>query len=324
MRFESHKEYYEFFNPFSNRNEKVEIEIRVDPLTGRRSRVLQRPLPFSKNPELPDFRDEWCPFCDENIHRVGARDLRVLKGKILKRGRSILLANISPYGATSLVIRLTNRHYLALDEFEAEDFYNAFTLARDYLSKTDYEFATISMNYLKPAGSTVTHPHIQVVSSPLLFDYQERILECAKLYFKEKGKSFWSDFWTHAEDLRIGERLWRWFCPFAPRGFYHVSAFIERGLSEMDDELMMLAEGIVSVLKAYSKAGFNSFNFGFFAPMERKEYIPALFDMVARSVFDKYYWNDIVGITKIYDEAYTDKKPEEVAKEIKKYFNLQS
>ncbi|WP_456478611.1 hypothetical protein [Geoglobus ahangari] len=321
MEFRVFREHFEFFNPVTKKNERVEIEVREDPLTGKTSRVIVKPLPLSKEPELPDFSREWCPFCDDNVYRVGARDLAIAGGELLERGEAILMANISPYAETSLVIRLSKAHYIPIDQFTPEMFYDAFTLARDYLARKGCEFASVTMNYLKPAGSSVTHPHVQVLSSQRLMDYQERMVASAERYWRERGRSFWDDFWESAEELRVAERSWRWFVPFAPRGFEHVSAYLHAGFEEMDGELMELAEGVVRVLRFYHSLGFNSFNFGMFAPMEGRNDLPAVFDVVARSVMDRYYWNDVFAITKLYDEAYTNRKPEETAKEIKEFFN---
>ncbi len=318
--FRVEKEIAEYYNPVTKKKDVVEIEIRFDPLTKKRTRIITKPLPLSTKPDVGNVEKEWCPFCDDNVYNIGARDCRIAGNELIERGEAILMANISPYAEISLVIRLTKKHYLSLDEFEAERFYDAFMLAKEYLEKAKVEFANITMNYLKPAGSSVTHPHIQVISSKYLLDYQERVLLAAKEFYEENGMNFWDVMWENSEDRRIFENSWRWFTPFAPRGFEHVCAYIKKGIAEMDDEFYDLSEGIVRILKAYNDMGFNSFNFGIFGSMERKDFLATHFDIVARSVMEKYYWNDVFAITKIYDEAYTNKKPEELAKEIKKYF----
>jgi len=318
--FRIEKELAEYYNPVTKKRDVVEIEIRFDPLTGKRSRVIEKPLPISTEPDVGNVEKEWCPFCDENIYNVGARDTRIANGELIERGEAILLANITPYAEISLVIRLTKKHYLPISEFEAEHFYNAFILAKEYLERVGAKYANIMMNYLKPAGSSVTHPHIQVIASKYLLDYQERVVEAAKEFYEKNGANFWDVMWERSEERKVAETKWRWFTPFAPRGFEHVCAYINKGLGEMDEELLDLSEGIVKILKAYSDMGYNSFNFGIFGSLEGEDFLATQFDIVARSVMSKYYWNDVFAITKIYDEAYTNKKPEDLAKEIKKYF----
>ncbi len=321
MEFKKTIERSSFLNPSTGKVEELEIEIRFDPITGKRSRILTKPLPFPKNPELPDFTKEWCPFCDDKIEDIGARDTRIAKGELLKRNEAILMANISPYAEISLVIRISKAHYIPINEFQPYHFFDGLMLALDYIRKTDFDFSTITMNYLKPAGSSISHPHIQVMLSRSLFDYQERLVQGAEKYYKDGGKCFWDDFWDEFEDNRVSSGRWRLFTPFAPRGFEHVQGYIKKGLTDIEEEdLMEISDCIVRILKAYNEAGFNSFNFGMFAPLRKKEHLPIVFDIVARTPMDKYYQNDTFAIAKLYDESYTNKKPEDTAKEIRNYF----
>ena len=310
-----------FLNPATNEIEEVEIELRTDPLTDKISRILVKPLPFPKNPELPDFSREWCPFCEDRIYSIGARDVRVAGGELMRRNESILMANISPYAEISLVIRISEAHYIPINEFKPQLFSDGFLLALDYIRKIGSSFATVTMNYLRPAGSSISHPHIQLMASDMLFDLQERIKKGAERFFLEEKEIFWDYFWKEFHNNRIHEGKWRFFTPFVPRGFEHVQGYLKKGLLELDeDEINDLSEGIVKILKAYHELGFNSFNFGIFGPVLRKNYLPIIFDIVARTPMDKYYQNDTFAIAKLYDEAYTNRRPEETAEEIKNYF----
>ncbi len=310
-----------FFNPATGEVEDLEIEIRFDPLTGKKSRILTKPLPFPKNPEMPDFSREWCPFCDERVESMGARDVKIAGKELLKRNEAILMANISPYAEVSLVIRISKAHYIPLNEFRSELFFDGFMLAIDYIAKTDFDFATITMNYLRPAGSSISHPHIQLMASKTLFDLQDRLVKGAERFYNESGENFWDMFWNEFPENRIHEMSWRFFAPFAPRGFEHVQGYIKKGLVELDEEdVMELSDSIVRILRAYDEMGFNSFNFGVFGPLHAMEHIPVVFDVLGRTPMDKYYQNDTFAIAKLYDENYTNRKPEETAKEIKNYF----
>ncbi len=310
-----------FLNPATNEVEELEIEIRFDPLTGKRSRILVKPLPFPKNPELPDFSKEWCPFCDGRVDSIGARDVRVADGQLIRRGEAILMANISPYAEVSLVIRVTRDHYIPVNEFETDHFLNGFMLALEYIKATEFDYATITMNYLKPAGSSISHPHIQVMLSKTLFDYQGRLIKGAESYFAKHSRCFWDDYWDEFEDSRVYDGGWRFITPFAPKGFEHVQGYMVKGVHELDeDDMRELSESIINVLRAYTDMGFNSFNFGIFGPARKREDLPVVFDIVARTPMDRYYQNDTFAIAKLYDESYTNRKPEETAKEIKRYF----
>ncbi|MBE8540256.1 hypothetical protein [Geoglobus acetivorans] len=322
MEFRTVVEKAEFLNPMTNEIETVDVEVRFDLLTGKPSRIITKPLPFSTEPELPDFSNEWCPFCEENIYKVGCRDVKVAKGELMKRGEAILMANISPYARNSLVVRLSKAHYIPIGEFRPELFTDAFLLTQEYMAKLEPDFVSVTMNYMKSAGSSLTHPHIQVLVTEVLMDYQGRVRDCAEKFYSENNANFWKVFWENAENLRIFEGAWKWYAPFSPRGFEHVSAFMTKGFEEIDEEdFSELSEGIVKVLKYYGEKGYNAFNFGLFASFRTEEYLASQFDIVARSVMDKYYWNDIFAITKVYDETYSNRLPEETAEELKKYFS---
>lgn len=321
MEFEIRIEKASFLNPATDEIEEVEIEIRQDPLTQKRSRILVKPLPFSKNPELPDFTKEWCPFCDDKVSSIGARDLRVAGGELMRRNESILMANISPYAEVSMVIRISKAHYIPINEFIPDLFFDGFLLALDYIRRTDFRFATITMNYLRPAGSSISHPHIQLMASHTLFDLQERLVRGSEMFYREKDEIYWDYFWKRFYENRIHEGKWRFFTPFAPRGFEHVQGYLKKGLLELEeDELKELSESIVRILRAYHEFGFNSFNFGIFGPISGISHLPVVFDIVARTPMDRYYQNDTFAIAKLYDESYTNRKPEETAKEIRSYF----
>ena len=312
-------ERYRLFNPMEGREEEVEVEIRFDPLTGKPSRIVKKPLPFTKG-SFEEELNKPCPFCEDVIEKVAARDVEILKGALRRKGNSVIFANISPYARYSLVIRICKEHYLNLNEFRDEDFFNSLALAVEYLKEVgEVDYATITMNYLKPAGSSVIHPHIQLIASRELMDYQSRILKGAESFYKNHGRQFW-DLMAEKNELIVKRGKWIWYAPFAPRGFDHVSAYINKPLLEIDEsELEELSKGIVKILRYYSSE-YNSFNFGIFGSLNKTPYFGTLFDIVARTPFDKYYWCDVFAITKIYDEAYTNREPEETAKRLRELF----
>lgn len=322
-------EKYRIFNPTINTYEDLEIEIRFDPLTGKPCRILPKPLPISRNPDISaDVEVKPCPFCDEMIDKVVARDVEVLGEKLLKKGEAVLFANLTPYAKYSLVVRLTSTHYVPLGNFKSEWFFNAFSLIQEYLkmleSKTkEYKFVTIIMNYLKSAGSSIVHPHLQVIISGVLMDYQERIVKAAKEFYDKYNVNYWIKLMELEEKSErfIHKNTFFWYAPFAPRGFEHVSAITLKPFTKLNnEELTQLADGIVRVFKAYHDAGYNAINMSIFSPTEEINYMATLVDIVTRSNLDRYYWCDVFAITKLFDEAYTIKKPEEVASHVRKYF----
>jgi len=330
IEFRKDSEVAKFYDPSEKEVKESEIEIRTDPLTGKTSRILSKPLSKTGEEDTSDVeKDGFCPFCPENMMKVGARDTKVLSGEMLERGEAALLGNVTPYSEYSIIIRLTEEHYLSLEEFEEKHFADGFKLIMEYLENVEdmeeNKFPAVIMNYLKPAGSSVVHPHMQLLVSGKMMDYQRRLISKSREYFEEEGNSYWSDL---LKEERDGERFigkdgeTEWISAFAPRGFNHVKGINTKNFLDFDEEdIADFSEGITKVLKAYSKMGCTSFNFSIFIPaFAEKEKFATVIDMITRTNLDKFYRADDFAMPKLWDEPYCNKTPEELGEEIKGYW----
>ncbi|MFO7792217.1 MAG: hypothetical protein R6W73_04435 [Candidatus Saliniplasma sp.] len=328
IEFKKEIETSQFYDPSEDELKDTSVEVRHDPLTGRTSRILEKPLPMKEGADMDKMEKGFCPFCPENIETVGARDNKVLNGEMMKEGEATLLSNISPYAEYSLVIPLTKTHYLQLDEFKKEHFVNAFQLVQEYLRKlTEMKsevYPTIIMNYLKPAGSSLTHPHIQVMVTGTPFENQGRVLSSEERFYDENGTSYWEEL---VKEERNGERFiyetdgFTWMTPFAPLGLEHVRGVcLEDFIDLEDDYLKGMAQGIVNVLKGYHEMGKNSFNISVLMSPLEDDRNRTVVDLVARSNFDKYYWCDVFSLEKLFGEKSSNKTPEDVAGYMKDIF----
>ncbi len=330
LEFSKEVETARFYDPSEEEVKEIDVEIREDSLTGKTSRILAQPIPESSEPDKSDVKEKgFCPFCPENIEEVGALDVEQLSKDKMKEGEAVLMPNITPYARYSLVIRLAEEHYLPLEDFEKEHFLNGFKLARKYLENVEglgeEKSATMIMNYLKPAGSSIVHPHMQLLISESKLDYQERMIRAAKEYYKAEGVSYWKDL---VEKEKDGERyvgstgIFDWITAFAPRGFDHVKGITEENFLDFEErEIKSLSEGIVKVLKGYGKMNHDSFNFSLFIPpTETKKRYATVIDLIRRTSLDKFYRADEFAMPKLMDEAYSDKKPESLTKEMREYF----
>ena len=319
-----------FYDPSDEELKESEIEIRTDPLTGKTSRILDKPLGRSGEGDMSDVeKNGFCPFCPESVKKVGARDTKVLSRKILERGEAVLLGNVTPYSEYSIIIRLTEEHYLSLEEFEPRHFFDGFKLMTEYLENIEdsdeKKFPIAIMNYLKPAGSSIVHPHMQLLISGKMMDYQRSLISGAREYFENKENSYWRDL---LEKERNGKRFigetgeTEWVSAFAPRGFDHVKGINTKSLLEFDDEdISDLSQGITNVLKAYSEMGLNSFNFSIFIPPSTEsQKFSTVIDMITRSNLDKFYRADDFAMPKLLDESYSNMKPEELAQKVRGSF----
>ncbi|MEM2586342.1 MAG: hypothetical protein QXW66_05775 [Archaeoglobaceae archaeon] len=307
--------------------EESVVEIRYDPLTLQTSRVVKKSFSFTRaegfEEEIESTRS-WCPFCNERIESMAARDPEIMKGNIWRKGECIAFSNLVPYSRHSLVLRLSDAHFLKLSEFKESHFFDAFKLIQDYINKLPAKkmCITIGMNYLKPAGSSIMHPHIQLIISENSTDFFARMDWSALEFMESNNKDFWIAL---LEREKNGERYvgrtekTDWLSAFAPKGFFHfVGIPEEREFAVMSDEqLMGFSKGIIKILRFYEKKGFNAFNFVFFCADRIGSHFRTNFHIVARTPFGKYYWCDVFFPKIFQDESVTFFSPEDYALELK-------
>ncbi|MEM4616212.1 MAG: hypothetical protein QXY19_04325 [Archaeoglobaceae archaeon] len=310
--------------------DKVEesvVEIRYDPLTLQTSRIVRKNIPISA---IGDFEDEiansknWCPFCNERVEDMAARDPEIMKGAIWKRGECLAFSNIMPYSRYSLILRIAERHYLPLSEFKNSHFFDAFKLIQEFLNKLPNQkfYVSIGMNYLKSAGSSVMHPHIQLIVSETSTDFFARLEWSAYEFMELHGKDYWSAL---VEEEKGGERYigrtkkTDWLAAFAPKGFLHFVGIPEETDFALmsEDQLSGFSEGITKILKFYESRGFNAFNFTFFCGDRIGNHFRTNFHIVARTPFSRYYWNDVFFSKMFHDESITFFSPEDYASELR-------
>lgn len=310
--------------------EENRIEIRYDPLTLQTSRVINKKPPI---PESQSFEDEiessraWCPFCPGRIEEMAARDPELLKGELLRRGEAILFSNIVPYSRYSFVIRMTDAHYLDLEEFKKDHFEDSLLLIQDALSRLGEGkyYITIGMNYLKPSGSSIMHPHIQTLVSETSTDYFARLDWSSLEFFEERKKDYWSVLVEREKELGkrfAGEtRKTVWLSAFAPKGFYHFLGVPEERefLSMSEEQISGISEGLIRILRFYASKGLNSFNISMFLADRLGEHFRTNVHIVARTPFDRYYWCDVYFPKIFHDETIAYFLPEEYASEMSEF-----
>ncbi len=92
---------------------------------------------------------------------------------------------------------------------------------RAYVEDPDLRFFSLFKNHGIGGGASVTHPHWQLVASPLIPPSLQRMLEVAAAYWNHHGCSVYTD--VAAREIESGERLveegvrFVVLTPFAPR-----------------------------------------------------------------------------------------------------------
>ncbi|MFW6385434.1 MAG: hypothetical protein ACOCY7_04790, partial [Halodesulfurarchaeum sp.] len=108
----------------------------------------------------------------------------------------------------------------------------------------------------------------------------------------------------------------------APRHHRHVLGIADGfGVPPVDSPTIDgLADGITNVLSYYADLGLNSFNFGLHLVRDDPAVRPIV-DVLARSVFDRYYWSDATFFETVHRESVIDVPPETYASEAAEFFD---
>jgi galactose-1-phosphate uridylyltransferase len=312
----------------------VPTEVRIDPLTRRRSRIITWGLPsqgrfsFSKMAE----KSKECFFCPENALQKTPQFLKeiVPEGRI-RIGRAVGFPNLNPVGSYGSVVVLCAEHFLDLNQFTSEVYEEGLSVAIEIIRRTmahdpDARYWQISQNFLSPGGSTLLHPHLQVIGDPIPTNEMEWLLDASSSYSERNGTLYWNDLVQIEKGLgkryitQIGKV--HWFVSFAPIGFNEVCGNVEGHGSittVQKEEIASLAKGIVSTLKYYYEKNLNSFNFSIYSISGEAHY-QLLLRIISRTPLQPYYLNDWTSFEVLQSELTANIIPEELCREIRPYF----
>jgi len=320
-------------------------EYRFDPLTGRSTTIAVGTFEYVKKflvtdgamlKALIEKTRPICPFCPESLEKLTPKfpsDL-VSDGRI-RVGEAVAFPSLFGHAEHSIVVVLTGEHYLNLDAFKPEllenGFKGALSCLQEIAGKTqNVEHASILMNYLPPAGSSLPHPHIQLLAREHPFYSAKVLIEKADEYFKAYRSNYWDDL-VEAE-RKVEERYLgklgsvEWLLPFAPlHSLLEVRAIVPRKsnlLQLKDDDLKGLSDGVVRVLKFYFDQGVSSFNFALLSSSLRKrlESFSVNLTMNARTGIQPTCFSDAWALPYILQDGYSPELPETIAQKLKPYF----
>ncbi|GAB4389716.1 MAG: galactose-1-phosphate uridylyltransferase [Thermodesulfovibrionales bacterium] len=207
-------------------------ELRQDPFThdwvifsrerGRRPDEYERRAPASVLPE----RSEYCPFCPGNEHmtpgEVAAYDdggswrIRVVPNKFAAlrpegdtvRQGSGFFRQMAGYGRHEVVIESPahNRMIPHRSVGEVEDVLRVYRdRYHEFKKDPEVKVVIIFKNHGKGAGTSLLHPHSQMVAAPVVPPYIRRKFEVATMHFDNMGRCLYCD--VLEEELRDGRRI---------------------------------------------------------------------------------------------------------------------
>ena len=331
MEFRSHTQSSTFHSPLEDFEAVTkEVEVREDPLTGRTTRVADGAfvMPEEYDIDAVVTDDEGCFFCPELVRDATPTYPDWFDVDRGSRGEATSFPNLNPYGSYSNVVALTETHFQPMEAFTVRQFADGFGAALEYVQTVrehdpDVAHASVNMNFLRSAGSSLVHPHMQTLVDEHGTNEGRALLDAGREYQDEHDSVYWRDL---VAEERGGER-WlgetgdvAWLVPFAPKHHWHVVGVLDVDAAPApdDDVVEGLADGLTNVLAAYADMGLNAFNLALHLP--EAETMPPVVDIVARSVFDEYYWSDSPFFTVLHDEGVIGERPETYAAAIRSQF----
>ena len=275
-------------------------EIRQDPATKEwvilASNRVKRPHDFGKKRQkrsLPPYQPS-CPFCPGNEYLSPEEILRypaeegsswrirvinnkypalVLQGSTQQREEAGFFTKMNGVGAHDVIVEtpLHNRFTPLMEDQEIEELLTVYRERYNQLSRDPrVKLITIFKNHGAGAGTSLIHPHSQLVATPVVSAELRQQFEVAIAHYDETGRCLYQDIIDH--ELRAGERIvmdtegFVVFHPFASRMPFETWIMPKKGQASFGNvptkDLASLAQVLrITLLKLYLSLNDPDFNY---------------------------------------------------------------
>ena len=260
--------------PEFRQNQATKEWVIVASERGKRPSDFKRAKP--KGPPPPDHRDD-CPFCPGNEHMTPEPVLRYPdSGDWQVRAVPNKFAALQPdlattrtwignflaakgFGIAEVIIE-SRRHDLTLATMqltEVAEVLKAYRQRQIEISKNEnINLVTIFRNHGPKAGTSLEHPHSQIIATPIVPPHVRYPIEQAVLHYDKYGTCVYCDM--VAEEQHQKERIiidsdnFLAFCPFAARTPFETRIYPKRHIASFmmidDEEIQELAWVLRDVL----------------------------------------------------------------------------
>lgn len=266
-------------------------ELRKDPLLGRWVVVLAD----SWSPDRYLIRengleDTPCLLCSGHEHETPTEIASVRTGdrwwvRVLPNFRPVLhiegelgrkgvgmYDKMNGIGANEIIVE-SPEHDKRPEDFGPEQMAKVVRVYRDRVSDLEKDerlrYMLIYKNSGMGAGAVFSHPHAEIMATPVIPKLIKEELDGAKQYYAYKERCIFCDILR--EEMRLGERIifetreFFAFCPFSPKFPFefwiiprnHRCAFQEIGDGETDDLSLMLTTVLKKLRRVLKDAPFN-------------------------------------------------------------------
>lgn len=346
MDFKREIEYAELLSPVKGFElDRQIVEHRYDPLTGQETVITTGRFSYIKRlfesdtneiQRLVESTRASCPFCPEHLeHSTPKFTPEIASEGRIKVDEVVLFPSLFAHMEYNAIAVLSEEHFLPLRNLAPERFRKALEAGLNYIRRLSAHvdgalYYSLVENYFPLSGSTIIHPHIQILASRSPFNLLRVLLERSKEYFDKTGRNYWLDL-IEAEEL--GERFLSslsgvfWLTPYAPMSTYEVWA-VSRDFSNIFDmdvnDISGLAEGVARVLRFFEDEGLSCFNLALYSgPLgeDSSRYFRAGLRIMARSGYRPPYVSDFWGLQSLLLEGESYDTPENMAQKLRAYFD---
>ena len=341
MKFEKVIQEAKFRNPLKNFEEYSQpVEVRCDPLTGRRCRInverarREKQIP-EKTAELETIilgSREKCFFCPERLQTSTPMFSGGLPDRI-RLGKACVFPNLFPFGSFHAVGTLSDQHFLRLDQFTPGLLKDCFAACIEYFKliqekHQELRFWYVNWNWMPPGAASIIHPHMQIFadSNPTLL--LKELTDRSRDYYTNERTNYWADLIKveKARDERyIGQSGdVHWTASFAPQGNKEILAVVENvsSLAQINWKLNDFCEGFSRILRGYHDLGVGSMNFATYSgPSDEDMHESFWLNMrlIARPYPTPFYVGDDGFMEKLHLEPVIETMPEDLARRLKQY-----
>jgi galactose-1-phosphate uridylyltransferase len=343
IKFEKFMEEAKLRSPAEGFREVVQhIEVRKDPLTGRKCRInvdrAKRPkqttCDTSDFDKIVEKSKAKCFFCPEHIEKSTPMFAEGLPDRI-KEGSACLFPNLFPFGGYHAVGVFSADHFLEANHFTPKLLEDCFKTCLKYFElinqkHSEVRYWHINWNHMYPAAASIIHPHVQIIAEAEPSSNLHDLLDQSKSYHKRVGRNYWSDLVS--SEKAVGERFIgetghvTWLSSFAPQDNREVVAVFS-GTSSMvgleNHSLHDFCRGLSKVLKGYYEACVRSFNMGVLAgPCDEdiKDHYLLNARLVSRPTPAPFYTSDKGFMELFHREPVIETMPEDLAKCLRPHF----
>lgn len=262
--------------------------IILAPERGKRASDFKRDIPERK--ALPKYKED-CPFCrgneDQTEKSVYERpdknswQVRVVPNRYAAlqpelattRTMAGLFLAAKGFGIAEVVIEhpLHNINPALMSLDEVAEFLRAYRHRQFEIGKNDkISLVTIFRNHGPRAGTSLEHPHSQIIATPIVPPHVRYPMQQAVSYYDKYGACVYCDMVT--EEIRQEERIivqtdkFVAFCPYAARSPYEVRIYPKKHIPSYvligNDEIRELAYILRDILgRMYTHLGDPDYNY---------------------------------------------------------------